>query len=330
MTVACQNAGDRREPIGEAPDHDRFQRPVSRRHRGGPRPGSPVRARLGAAGCLGGRQRRRRDHGRRRYRRLGRRRGRGRDRGSGWPRRREPRVGRHRGRWAGDHRSRPFGIRTGRCGGEQRGNLPNAAVRGALGGRLVSYAAGAPRRRVLPRATCVPRHEIAELRPLRDDRVISRLVRTAARVALRRGEGGCVRADECDRGRGRRARDRRERSPTVRPVSHGVGDARRPVGRRRRRVVHRRDPAGTGRADGDVLASRACAFSHHNYSAGAGRFARVFVGLGEGWLAPRDAEPTAEDVQAHLEEVSATANFTVPMSIVDEVVSICSRLGISL
>jgi len=78
------------------------------------------------------------------------------------------------------------------------------------------------------------------------------------------------------------------------------------------------------------LASRACAFSHHNYSAGAGRFARVFVGLGEGWLAPRDAEPTAEDVQAHLEEVSATANFTVPMSIVDEVVSICSRLGISL
>ena len=30
------------------------------------------------------------------------------------------------------------------------------------------------------------------------------------------------------------------------------------------------------------LASRACTFSHHNYSAGGGRFARVFAGLGAG------------------------------------------------
>jgi hypothetical protein len=78
------------------------------------------------------------------------------------------------------------------------------------------------------------------------------------------------------------------------------------------------------------LASRACELSHHNYSAGAGRYARVFVGLGDGWLAPRDAEPTAEDVEAHLGEISATAPFTIPTSIVDEVVAICARLGISL
>jgi NAD(P)-dependent dehydrogenase (short-subunit alcohol dehydrogenase family) len=76
------------------------------------------------------------------------------------------------------------------------------------------------------------------------------------------------------------------------------------------------------------LASRACTFSHHNYSAGAGRFARVFVGLGEGWLAPRGTEPTAEDVEAHLDDVSATEPYTVPMSIVDEVVAIATRLGI--
>ena len=36
------------------------------------------------------------------------------------------------------------------------------------------------------------------------------------------------------------------------------------------------------------LASRACDFTHRNYSACAGRYARVFVGLSEGWLA--DAE----------------------------------------
>jgi NAD(P)-dependent dehydrogenase (short-subunit alcohol dehydrogenase family) len=77
------------------------------------------------------------------------------------------------------------------------------------------------------------------------------------------------------------------------------------------------------------LASRACEVSHHSYSACAGRFARVFVGLGEGWLAEPGSLPTAEDIVAHLGDVSATDPFTVPMSIVDEVIGICRRLGIT-
>jgi len=77
------------------------------------------------------------------------------------------------------------------------------------------------------------------------------------------------------------------------------------------------------------LASRSCEFSHHNYSACAGRFARVFVGLGEGWLAGRGSRPTADDIVAHLTDVSATEPFTVPMSIFDEVLGICDRLGIT-
>lgn len=77
------------------------------------------------------------------------------------------------------------------------------------------------------------------------------------------------------------------------------------------------------------LASRACTFSHHNISAGVGRFARVFVGLGPGWYAGREA-PTAEDVAAHLDEVCATDPYRVPASIVDEVLEICERAGITL
>lgn len=77
------------------------------------------------------------------------------------------------------------------------------------------------------------------------------------------------------------------------------------------------------------LASRACELTHHNFSACAGRFARVFVGLGEGWLAKVGSVPTAEDIAAHLGEVSATEPFSVPTSIVDEVVGICARLGIT-
>jgi len=77
------------------------------------------------------------------------------------------------------------------------------------------------------------------------------------------------------------------------------------------------------------LASRGCELTHHNYSAGARRFARVFVGLGEGWCAAPGSTPTADDIAAHLNDVSATEPFTVPTSIFDEVFGICERLGIT-
>lgn len=77
------------------------------------------------------------------------------------------------------------------------------------------------------------------------------------------------------------------------------------------------------------LASRACTFTHRNYSACAGRYARVFVGLTEGWLADAGADPTAEDIEAHLDAMSSTDSFIVPSSIVDEVLEVCDRRGIS-
>lgn len=77
------------------------------------------------------------------------------------------------------------------------------------------------------------------------------------------------------------------------------------------------------------LASTACTFTHRNYSAAAGRYARVFVGLTEGWLAEADSRPTAEDIAAHLEQISSTEKFIVPASIVDEVLEVCERRGVS-
>ena len=78
------------------------------------------------------------------------------------------------------------------------------------------------------------------------------------------------------------------------------------------------------------LASRACNFTHQNYSACAGRFARVFVGLGEGWVADPAAPVTAEAIEAHMGEVASIDPFTVPNSIFDEVTQVCSQLGIPL
>jgi hypothetical protein len=77
------------------------------------------------------------------------------------------------------------------------------------------------------------------------------------------------------------------------------------------------------------LASSACTVTHRNYSAAAGRYARVFVGLSEGWLADTESDPTAEDIEAHLEQMSATERFLVPGSIVDEELEVCERRGVS-
>jgi NAD(P)-dependent dehydrogenase (short-subunit alcohol dehydrogenase family) len=77
------------------------------------------------------------------------------------------------------------------------------------------------------------------------------------------------------------------------------------------------------------LASRACDFSHRNFSACAGRFARVFVGLSEGWLADADDAPSADDIAAHIAEICATEPFSIPGSIYEEVFAVTERLGLN-
>lgn len=75
------------------------------------------------------------------------------------------------------------------------------------------------------------------------------------------------------------------------------------------------------------LASHDCQLTHHNFSACAGRFARVFVGLGDGWVAER-SEPTAEHIAAHLDQIARSDPHTIPSSIFDEVIRVCEQLGI--
>jgi NAD(P)-dependent dehydrogenase (short-subunit alcohol dehydrogenase family) len=77
------------------------------------------------------------------------------------------------------------------------------------------------------------------------------------------------------------------------------------------------------------FASSACAVTHHNVSAAAGRFARAFMGLSEGWLAdPIGPAPTCDDIAAHYEEISATESFTIPMSSYDEIIGVWARVGL--
>jgi len=76
------------------------------------------------------------------------------------------------------------------------------------------------------------------------------------------------------------------------------------------------------------LASRDCTANHQLFSAAGGRYARVFLGLCEGWMADTEAVPTAEDVAAHLDEITDTERFTVPGRVGDEMALLVERYGL--
>jgi NAD(P)-dependent dehydrogenase (short-subunit alcohol dehydrogenase family) len=77
------------------------------------------------------------------------------------------------------------------------------------------------------------------------------------------------------------------------------------------------------------LASSACTVTHQNFSVGGGRYARVFVGLGHGWVAPKRERPTAEDIEANLGAITATDPYSIPLSLIDDVFDICQRIGLA-
>jgi NAD(P)-dependent dehydrogenase (short-subunit alcohol dehydrogenase family) len=75
------------------------------------------------------------------------------------------------------------------------------------------------------------------------------------------------------------------------------------------------------------LASRACELTGEAFSAGFGRYARVFVGETPGWVAPDVAAVTTEDVAGHLDEIRDQDGYVVPADIYDEVRLIAATLG---
>lgn len=73
------------------------------------------------------------------------------------------------------------------------------------------------------------------------------------------------------------------------------------------------------------LASRSCGVTHHNYSAGAGCYSRVFLGRSGGWVAEPGSRPSADDIESHFAQISATESYTIPLSIYDEVAEMCTQ-----
>jgi NAD(P)-dependent dehydrogenase (short-subunit alcohol dehydrogenase family) len=75
------------------------------------------------------------------------------------------------------------------------------------------------------------------------------------------------------------------------------------------------------------LVSPQCSITHEIFSVGGGRVARVFIGLGNGWFAGKDATITPEDVAAHIDEIRDTAGHIIPGSVADEMMLLMTNLN---
>ena len=75
------------------------------------------------------------------------------------------------------------------------------------------------------------------------------------------------------------------------------------------------------------LASEACEVTHEIFSAAAGRYARVFVGIGEGWFAGKGVVPGAEEIADNLAAIRDQTGYIVPSSIADELMGLQKHLA---
>ncbi len=78
----------------------------------------------------------------------------------------------------------------------------------------------------------------------------------------------------------------------------------------------------------EYLASRECSLTGETFSAVAGRYARVIVGVTDGWFAPDQQSVTPEQIAEHIDEICNTSVFTLPRSLFDEYESIAHWVGV--
>jgi NAD(P)-dependent dehydrogenase (short-subunit alcohol dehydrogenase family) len=76
------------------------------------------------------------------------------------------------------------------------------------------------------------------------------------------------------------------------------------------------------------LCSSECELTGEAFSAGFGRFARVFVGETPGWAGPDPATVTAEDVRDNIEAIRNLEGFAVPSNMIADLQFIGRSLGV--
>ncbi len=74
------------------------------------------------------------------------------------------------------------------------------------------------------------------------------------------------------------------------------------------------------------LVSESCDLTHEIFDVAAGRYARIFVGMAPGWVAPKGEIPSAEDIQSNLDAIRNQEGYTVPDSIAGEMQAVSEAL----
>lgn len=75
------------------------------------------------------------------------------------------------------------------------------------------------------------------------------------------------------------------------------------------------------------LCSEQNQFNHEIFTAGGGRYGRIFIGTNEGWFAGSKVVPTVEEVAANLETIRDVSSYEIPSSSNDELMIIARLLG---
>lgn len=75
------------------------------------------------------------------------------------------------------------------------------------------------------------------------------------------------------------------------------------------------------------LCSEANDFTHEIFTAGGGRYARVFIGTNGGWFAGKGMVPTVEEVATHLDEIRDISEYIIPSNINDELMMLGQKLA---
>ena len=75
------------------------------------------------------------------------------------------------------------------------------------------------------------------------------------------------------------------------------------------------------------LASEANPYTHEIFTAGGGRYGRIFIGTNPGWFAGPKAVPTVEEIAANIDQIRDVSSYEIPGSSNDEIMIIARSLG---
>ena len=74
------------------------------------------------------------------------------------------------------------------------------------------------------------------------------------------------------------------------------------------------------------LCSEGCDLTHEIFDVGGGRYARIFIGMGPGWVAPKGQIPSAEEIRDHLDAIRDPEGYVIPSSIAGEMEAVGEAL----